>query len=286
MEIDGFHVEEIPELKSPILIAGFDGWGNAMDVSTETVLFFIKECNAQSFARLDSDQFYRYDASRPVVSIEAGVMKHFLPPSGIFYAAATPPRSNDLVLFRAEEPNLNWNRFVAGLMSLCRSMSVSTVITLGSMYDSVLPSDRIISGIASQTEHFEELNVRGMVPISYQGPSAVHSLIHREAEKAGISSISLWSHCPYYLQGTTHYGILSNLARLLSSICLVDVDTSQIDERWDRLDIQIRQLIEDSPELQKMISDIRKEKVRGSWASLERSGANRKVIDIRDFLDT
>jgi len=286
MEIDGFHVDRVPELKTPILIAGFDGWGNAMDVSTETVLFFINECNARSFARLDPDQFYRYDASRPVVNIEAGIMKHFLPPSGIFYAAATPPRSNDLVLLRAEEPNLNWNRFASGLMSLCRSLSVSTVITLGSMYDSVLPSDRIISGIASQTEHFEELSLRGMVPISYQGPSAVHSLIHVEAKKAGISSISLWCHCPYYLQGTTHYGILSNLARLLSSICLVDIDTSQIDERWDRLDTQIRQLMEESPELQKMISDIRKEKVRGSWASLERSGANQKVIDIRDFLDT
>ena len=286
MEIDGFRIESIPKLRSPILIAGFDGWGNAMDVSTETVLFFIKECNARVFARLDPDLFYRYDAFRPVVNIEAGTMKHFIPPGGTFYAAPTPPRSNDLLLFRAEEPNLNWNRFAAGLISLCKTLSVSTIVTLGSMYDNVLPSDRIISGVASQPEHSEELNIRGMVPISYQGPSAVHSLIHVEAVKAGISSISLWCHCPYYLQGTTHFGILSNLVRLLSSICLVDVDTAQIDERWEKLDVQIRQLIEDSPEFQKMISDIRKEKVRGSWASLERSGADRNVIDIRDFFDT
>jgi len=286
MEIEGFQVERIPKLKSPILIAGFDGWGNAMDVSTETVLFLINECNAQSFATLDPDQFYRYDASRPVVNIEAGSMKHFIPPSGILYAAATPPRSNDLVLLRAEEPNLNWNRFATGLMSLCQTLSVSTIITLGSMYDSVLPSDRIISGVASQAEHFDELKIRGMVPISYQGPSAVHSLIHVEAEKAGISSISLWCHCPYYLQGTTHFGILSNLVRLLASICLLEIDTSEIDERWDRLDIQVRQLIEDSPELQKMISDIRKAKVRGSWSNLVKAGASHNVIDIRDFFDT
>ena len=285
MQIEGFQVERFPELKSPILIAGFDGWGNAMDVSTETVLFLINECNAQSFATLDPDQFYRYDASRPVVNIEAGNMKHFIPPSGVLYAAATPPRSNDLVLLRAEEPNLNWNRFAAGLMSLSQTLRVSTIITLGSMYDSVLPSDRIISGVASQPEHFDELKIRGMVPISYQGPSAIHSLIHVEAEKAGISSISLWCHCPYYLQGTTHFGILSNLVQLLSAICLLEIDTSEIDDRWDRLDIQVRQLIEDSPELQKMISDIRKAKVRGSWSNLEQSGASRNVIDIRDFLD-
>ena len=285
MEIKGFQVDHVPELKSPILIAGFDGWGNAMDVSTEAVLFFINECKAREFARIDPDQFYRYDASRPVVNIEAGVVKHFIPSSGILYAAATAPRSNDLLLFRAAEPSLNWNRFVAGLMSLCKTMQVCTIITLGSMYDSVLPSDRIISGIASQPEHFEELKTRGMVPISYQGPSAIHSMIHVEAEKAGISSISLWCHCPYYLQGTTHFGILSNLVRLLSAISLVKIDTSDIDERWNQMDTQIRQLIDDNPELQKMISDIRKAKVRGSWSSLEKTGADRNVIDIRDFLD-
>ena len=286
MNIKGFQVDRVPELKSPICIAGFGGWGNAMDVSTEAVLFFINECKARSFARLDPDQFYRYDASRPVVNIEAGVIKHFIPPSGILYAAATPPRSNDLLLFRAEEPTLNWNRFVNGLISLCKSMQVSTIITLGSMYDNVLPSDRIISGIASQPEHFEELKIRGMVPITYQGPSAIHTLIHVEAEKVGISSISLWCHCPYYLQGTTHFGILSYLVRLLSAICLVETDTSEIDDRWDRLNTQIRQLIEDSPEHQKMISDIRKSKMRGSWSSLDKAGADRNVIDIRDFLDT
>ena len=125
-----------------------------------------------------------------------------------------------------------------------------------------------------------------MVPISYQGPSAIHSMIHLEAEKFGISSISLWCHCPYYLQGTTHFGILSSLARLLSAICLVEIDTSDIDGQWERMDTQIRQLIESSPELQRMISDIRKAKVRGSWSSLEKAGADRNVIDIRDFLDT
>ena len=165
-------------------------------------------------------------------------------------------------------------------------MQVCTIITLGSMHDSVLASDRIISGIASQAEHFEELKIRGMVPISYQGPSAIHSLIHVEAEKAGISSISLWCHCPYYLQGTTHFGILSHLVRLLSAISLVKIDTSDVDDRWDRMDAQIHRLIEDSPELQTMISDIRKAKVRGSWSSLEKAGADRRnVIDIRDFLD-
>jgi hypothetical protein len=140
--------------------------------------------------------------------------------------------------------------------------------------------------MASQPEHFEELKTRGMIPITYQGPSAIHSLIHVEAEKAGISSISLWCHCPYYLQGATHFGILSHLVRLLSAICLVEIDPSDIDDRWERMDTQIRQLIQDSPELQQIISDIRKTKVRGSGAGLGKTGADRSVIDIRDFLDT
>ena len=32
MEAQGIHVTKLPELKAPLLIAGFDGWGNALGI--------------------------------------------------------------------------------------------------------------------------------------------------------------------------------------------------------------------------------------------------------------
>ena len=144
MKKQGIHIEELPDLKEPVLIAGFDGWGNALDVSTGMAGYLIRKLKAQSFARIDPDTFYSYDTDRPMVNIEAGTLKSLSSPGGIFYAARTGSDENDVVVLEANEPNLRWFHFVDELFSLCDKLGVETIITLGSMYDNVLHTDRII----------------------------------------------------------------------------------------------------------------------------------------------
>ena len=52
---------EWPDLKTPLLIAGFDGWGNALDVSRGMAAFLIRKLKAQFFAGINPDIFYLYD---------------------------------------------------------------------------------------------------------------------------------------------------------------------------------------------------------------------------------
>jgi hypothetical protein len=52
------------------------------------------------------------------------------------------------------------------------------------------------------------------------------------------------------------------------------------------LNKQIQELIEHKPDLRDMINKLRKEKVRGSVASMKASiDKEEKIIDIKDFLD-
>ena len=105
------------------------------------------------------------------------------------------------------------------------------------------------------------------------------------AQKQGLLAVSLWCHCPYYLQGTTHYGLLSQLAGLLSSIGDFSLDTGELDALWKELNRQIQGLIDKTPELQGVINELRKAKVRGSWASMKGSTKrDEKVIQLEDFL--
>ena len=76
----------------------------------------------------------------------------------------------------AEEPNLQWNRFTNELFSLCRKLGVKTVVTLGSMYDNVLHSDRIISGIVSPEDVFLMLNQKGVIPIVNEAKEILSSV--------------------------------------------------------------------------------------------------------------
>ena len=100
MRSDGIHIQELPDLKNPVLIAGFDGWGNALKISSGMAAYLIRSFKAQPFAEMDPDVYYRYDELRPVVNIEDGVMKRLSPPGGAFYAARTAPDQPDLVILR------------------------------------------------------------------------------------------------------------------------------------------------------------------------------------------
>ena len=143
----GIHIEQRPELKRGVLIAGFDGWGNALDVSKGMVSYLIRKLEAQYFAKVNCDLFYRFDETRPFVKIEQGSLKSISPPSASFYVARNPSHGSDVVILKATEPHLQWYRFVDELCSFCEKLNIEKIITLGSMYDNVLHSDKIISGI-------------------------------------------------------------------------------------------------------------------------------------------
>jgi len=286
MDESGIQIKEIPQLKNPLLVAGFNGWGNALNVSDGMARYLIRYFEAQPFADLDPDKFYRYDEQRPRVNIEDGLLKSYRPPAGAFYSAVTDPDLNDIVILRADEPNLCWSQFVDQLFLLCRKLNVGTVITLGSMYDNVLHTDRIISGVGSTPEMLAHLQQHNVNAISYQGPSAIHSIIQSEGTKRGFECFSLWCHCPYYLQGTTHFGLLSHLGGLMAKLGNFKLNTDHLDKNWQALRAQINTMIEGSSELQALITNLRKEKAKGAPASLNgKIRGEEKIINLQDFMD-
>jgi predicted ATP-grasp superfamily ATP-dependent carboligase len=274
-------LDDLPPMKDPLLIAGFEGWGNALDISRGMVDYLIEKLKGKSFGTIAPDLFYRFDEHRPVAEIEEGILKNLTPPGGRFFAVDRAVSGRDLIVLKATEPNLRWLSFAEALLDLCRKTGVTTMVCLGSMYDNVLHSDTVLSAVASSNELLSELKSRKVVAVNYKGPSAIHSTILHEAGKIGMPCVSLWCHCPFYLQGTTHFGLLSHLGSLLSSWGGFALDTQELDRTWKDLNKQIQGIIDKNPELQTMISDLRKSKIKGSWEEAKRGD---KVIHLEDFL--
>lgn len=268
------------------MIAGFDGWGNALNVSRAMAAYLVRNLKTVAFARLDPDTYYRYDEHRPVVTIHDGQFRSLLPPGGAFFAARTETGQNDIVILEAVEPDINWYTFAGALLDLCRQINVKTLVTLGSMYDNLLHTEQVVSGVSNDADLTARLGDIGVRSISYQGPSAIHSVILSEAGEQGIKNISLWCHCPYYLQGTTHFGQLLQLARVLTRLGGFELDIADLKQGWKKLKNQIDELIEKSSELQQVVNDLRKRKARGSIAGAKSSlKPDEKVIRLQDFFD-
>lgn len=278
MEEQGIVINRWPRLKYPLLIAGFGGWANALNVSRGTVDFLIRMFRARPFASINPEPFYRYDQSRPTAFIQDGAIRRIAAPGGHFYAAPNPLGQNDLILLKAEEPAMRWYQFVDEMLNLCNRLGVQTIVTLGSLFDSVLPSDRVISAMATDEADFNRLKRENVRPISYQGPSAIHSLVQTHGAEKGFNCISLWSHCPYYLEEVVHFGMISAMTDLISAILEADLSIEGIDEKWEALETEINQTINSTPELQEIVREI----YRSKRASETRENG-KKVIQLTDF---
>ncbi|MDB9822504.1 PAC2 family protein [Deltaproteobacteria bacterium] len=278
---ESIELDYTPKLDEPLFIAGFDGWGNALDISLGMVDYLIRKLGAKPFGKINPDRFYRFDDKRPQVDIEGGLLKSIDPPGGLFYTASGKFIGRDIIILKAAEPNLRWFHFIDTILTLCQETGVKTIISLGSMYDNVLHTDTIVSALASSKELLEKVKEKKVLSVSYKGPGAIHSTINYEAQKRGFECLNLWAHCPYYLQGTTHFGLLSHLGSLLSECGGFNLETEELSVTWKELSKQIQGIIDKNPELQGMIKDLRKAQVRGPCNTQKKQN---KIIKLEDFL--
>ncbi len=59
------------------------------------------------------------------------------------------------------------------------------------------------------------------------------------------------------------------------------MDTEELESNWRDLNKQIQEIIDKNPELQGMINDLRKAKIKGSWDTARKHD---KIIHLEDFL--
>ena len=79
---------------------------------------------------------------------------------------------------------------------------------------------------------------------------------------------------------------MSQLGSLLSFFGEFELDVKELDTSWKDMNRQIKALIEENPELNAMVSGLRKAKVRGSWVNMKDTGKeNGKIIQLKDFLE-
>jgi hypothetical protein len=133
---DAMEIAFMPELKDPVLIAGFEGWGNALDLSRGMVDYLIEKLDAKAFGRIAPDPFYRFDENRPSVEIEEGLLKKITPPGGYLHVVQKHASGRDMILLKAPEPNLRWFYFAEALLGLCEKAEVNHYLL--SICDNVL----------------------------------------------------------------------------------------------------------------------------------------------------
>jgi predicted ATP-grasp superfamily ATP-dependent carboligase len=238
-------------LRAPAMVCAFQGWNDAGDAASSAVSFLASALNARRFARIDSEEFYDFQANRPCVRFVEGGKREIVWPSVEVFEAPAPRAPRDIVLVQGVEPSMRWRAFSANLIDLAEALGVQVVVSLGALLGDV-PHTRPVSitGHASEPALIERL---GMQASTYEGPTGIVGVLHSACAEAGLPSASLWAGVPHYVAAAANPKAALALVRRVEGLIGVSVDVSELESAATDYERQVERAVQSDPDIQAFV---------------------------------
>jgi proteasome assembly chaperone (PAC2) family protein len=247
-------VSSRPDLRRPVLIAAFRGWNDGGQGASLGGGYLARQWGAESFAEIDSENFYDFQAVRPHVSLEEGLTRRIDWPETAFYRARPDGLDRDVVLLLGIEPNVRWRTFTELVVGLASDLGVELVITLGALLADV-PHTRPspVTGSASDSDLVERL---GLSASRYEGPTGIVGVVHDACKQAGIPSASLWAAVPHYVSLTPSPRGALALCERLGALIGVEVDGEELEEAAHTYEAQVSEAVASDEETAAYVEEL------------------------------
>jgi predicted ATP-grasp superfamily ATP-dependent carboligase len=238
-------------LRAPAMVCAFQGWNDAGDAASSAVSFLASSLDARRFARIDSEEFYDFQANRPSVQFNDDNEREIVWPTVEVFEASAPRAPRDLVLVQGVEPSLRWRAFSAHIVDLAEALGVQVVVSLGALLGDV-PHTRPVamSGHASDPSLMERLGMQGS---TYEGPTGIVGVLHNACVQAGLPSASLWAGVPHYVAAAANPKAALALVRRVEGLIGVSVDVSELESAAADYERQVGLAVQSDPDIQAFV---------------------------------
>ena len=190
-------IEEVPELRSPVLVAAFEGWNDAADAASSVVDHLMSVWNARVVAAIDPEEFYDFQMNRPVVGTDENGHRRLTWPSTQLAVASPPGALRDVILLRGIEPNMRWRQFCAELLAGATELGAELVVTLGALLADTPHTRPIpVSGTATEPDLADRLKLEQS---NYEGPTGIVGVFQDACTRLDIPAVSFWAAVPHYV---------------------------------------------------------------------------------------
>jgi proteasome assembly chaperone (PAC2) family protein len=243
-----------PELRSPILVCSFRGWNDAAGAASTALATVAASLDAELVASVDPEEFFDFQANRPMITLEGGQTRRIDWPANTLIAAEAPSAERDLLLLDGTEPNLRWRGFSEAIANAAERMGVEMVITLGALLAEVAHTLPVpITGLASDEDLVEELDLSRS---TYEGPTGIVGVVHDVCRQRGMSSASLWAAVPHYVAAVPNPKAALALLRRLEGLTGIAVDASELEEETTDYEEQVGRAVAANPEIEELVTRI------------------------------
>ncbi|CAN5532598.1 filament polymerization regulator ParJ [soil metagenome] len=237
-------------LRAPALICAFSGWNDAGDAASAALTFIGESLGAERFARLDPEDYYDFQSTRPQIRLSEST-RDILWPGVEIFAARVPRAPRDLILVQGPEPSMRWKSFSAHIIDLAEALGTQLVVTLGALLADVPHSHPVaLTGLASDETLVEKLS---LTPSTYEGPTGIVGVLHTAFSDAGLPAASLWASVPHYVAAAPNPKAALALVRKVEALVGVTVDATDLENASVEYERQVSRAVQSDPEVQAFV---------------------------------
>lgn len=188
-----------PDLRRPVLLAAFGGWGDAGAAATGALGFLLGDPPPAPCAVVDPELCFDFTVERPITRRGAdGRWRLDYPEIGLF-PIHRPGSDRDLLIVRGPEPHTAWPTIARGLASFAADLGVETALTLGAFIGPVSHRRTPVVRRTPNATLDAWLASLGFEDTPYAGPTAFVTALLHALDDLAIPAASLWAASPAYL---------------------------------------------------------------------------------------
>ncbi|MFZ9157770.1 MAG: PAC2 family protein [Ilumatobacteraceae bacterium] len=234
-----------PELRRPHVIAAFTGWNDAADAASMALKTLIERLGAAPLAEIDPEEFTDFATIRPHVRLSDASNRHIVWPTVSMWSVSS--NDQDLILVLGPEPALRWKLFCKQIIGVAQTYQAQSLISLGALLADV--PHRHPTQVLGTAVDQDMIDAHDLQRSRYEGPTGIVGVLNDSAQRAGLSTASLWAAVPAYAAQLPSPKAAAALIDRLAEIVGCDAPTAVLDEQYDEYEAAIDQIIENDPSM-------------------------------------
>jgi proteasome assembly chaperone (PAC2) family protein len=238
-------------LRAPALVCAFSGWNDAGDAASAALTFIGESLGAERFARIDPEEFYDFQSTRPHIAFNEDRSREITWPGIEIFAARVPRAPRDLILVQGPEPSMRWRTFCRHIVDLAEALGTQLVVTIGALLADVPHTQPVaITGLASDESLMTKL---GIQETTYEGATGIVGVLHTAFTEAGLPSASLWASVPHYVAAAPNPKAALALVRKVEGLVAVSVDATDLENATGEYERQVGLAVQSDPDVQAFV---------------------------------
>ena len=273
--------ELLEDLDDPVVIAAFEGWNDAGEAATSAVKYFLDRFNAIKIGTIESEEFFDFTISRPVIEIP-DKQREIIWPATEIYVAKMSDSKHDLVIIVGHEPQLRWRTFTDQIIEIASISKSHMVTTVGSLLTDIPHSRPVkVFGSSDDSDLAQRLN---LPPSTYEGPTGIVGVVNSVLREKGMPTMSLWAGVPSYVSGANSPKAALALVERLAEVLQIGIACTDLEIASAAYERQINELVAEDMDTAEYVNQLEEDFDNKSEVEEQDGNPELLVSEVEDFL--